>query len=270
MAFDIGQIIQQQLENNQNRISQLEQLQSKPQGGILNQIDPSWLALAQGFLAPTKTGGFGESLANAAGQLQGPLAQMKQQQLSAQEKIEKLKESQAKLAMDWYKAQKGGSDDDATSIYRDYRNEKMIESLYGSRFKPIDKEIEKNKAILDPKNFLVEDADRDRARAAIDKLQAQREALEAQMEEEKASKGLGGRKRSGAPQPQAQPQAQPQSQPQAQEQDIKSHPEVKEAVRLYNENKGRINPADLPLKKKQIVDRLNQHGIKADESIFAD
>lgn len=248
MAFDIGQIIQQQFENNQNRINQLEQQQAKPQGGILSQIDPTWLALAQGFLAPTKTGGFGESLANAAGQLQGPLTQMRQQQLSAQEKIDKLKESQAKLALDWYKAQNGGSDDDATSIYRDYRNEKMIESLYGSRFKPIDKEIEKNKAILDPKNFLVEDADRDRARAALDKLQAQREALEAQMEEEKASKGLGGRKRAGAPQPQAQPQAQPQPQVKTEVPPAKLGQIVKQGDKKYKvtgvDENGKVTSAD--------------------------
>ena len=30
-------------------------------------LDPKWLALAQGFLAPTRTGSFGESLGNAAG-----------------------------------------------------------------------------------------------------------------------------------------------------------------------------------------------------------
>lgn len=263
MAFDIGQIIQQQLENNQNRINQLEQQQAKPQGGILSQIDPAWLSLAQGFLAPTKTGGFGESLANAAGQLQGPLAQMKQQQLSALEKIEKLKESQAKLAMDWYKAQKGGSDD-GMDIYRELRNEKMIEGLYRPDFKRIDDEIKKYNAIIGPDNFTATDEQKAEAKAALDRLRSEREALDAKVEEAKARRGIQGRERAGTSTPPS------QAQPQAQEQDIKSHPEVKEAVRLYNENKGRINPADLPLKKKQIVDRLNQHGIKADESIFAD
>ena len=74
-----------------------QQTQTPP--GALNQIDPKWLALAQGFLAPTRTGGFGESLGNAAGQLQGPLSQMKQQQMSAMEKIAALKETQARLAL---------------------------------------------------------------------------------------------------------------------------------------------------------------------------
>ena len=262
MAFDIGQIIQQQFESNQNRISQLEQQQAKPQGGILSQIDPAWLALAQGFLAPTRTGGFGESLANAAGQLQGPLAQMKQQQLSAQEKIEKLKESQAKLAMDWYKAQKGGSDD-GLDIYRELRNEKMIEGLYRPDFKKIDDEIKKYNAIV-ADNFNATDEQKAEAKAALDRLRSEREALDAKVDAAKARRGIQGRERAGTSTPPS------QAQPQAQEQDIKNHPEVKEAVRLYNENKGRINPADLPLKKKQIVDRLNQHGIKADESIFAD
>lgn len=195
MAFDIGQIIQQQLENNQNRIGQLEQQQAKPQGGILSQIDPAWLALAQGFLAPTKTGGFGESLANAAGQLQGPLAQMKQQQLSAQEKIDKLKESQAKLALDWYKAQNNASDD-GMDIYRGLRNEKMIESLY----KP---EMDKYDAII--KKITATDEEKAEAQAKKDELQQK-------MDEYKAKHGIGSRPRAGAvtaPQQQAQPQQAP-------------------------------------------------------------
>ena len=73
--------------------------QAQPQQGVLNQIDPKWLALAQGFLAPTRTGGFGESLGLAAEKLQGPLAQMKQQQMSAMEKIAAIKETQARLAL---------------------------------------------------------------------------------------------------------------------------------------------------------------------------
>jgi hypothetical protein len=82
----------------QSYMQQLQQRAQAPQG-VLNQVDPTWLAVAQGLLAPTKTGGFGESLSNAANALQGPLSQMKNQQLSAMDKIMALKETQARLAL---------------------------------------------------------------------------------------------------------------------------------------------------------------------------
>ena len=190
MTFDIGQIIQQRIEDQQNQLNQLQQQQTKPQGGILNQIDPAWLALAQGFLAPTKTGGFGESLANAAGQLQGPLAQMKQQQLSAQDKIDKLKESQAKLAMDWYKAQSGGSDD-YMDAFRQLRNEKMIESLFAPEMRQYDAVLGK-----------ITSTDEEKADA-----QAKKDALQQKIDEYKAQHGIGARPRVGAG-TQSQPQQQ--------------------------------------------------------------
>ncbi|CAB5220065.1 hypothetical protein UFOVP237_67 [uncultured Caudovirales phage] len=71
----------------------------KPQGIFAN-VDPMMLNLAKGFLAPTKTGGFGESISNAAGEVAGPLAQMKQAQMTNLEKIAALKNAQARLAME--------------------------------------------------------------------------------------------------------------------------------------------------------------------------
>ncbi|NCX23109.1 MAG: hypothetical protein EBX17_08005, partial [Betaproteobacteria bacterium] len=45
-------------------------------------VDPSMLALAQGFLAPTRTGSFGESLGTAVGAYQQ--AQAKEEDRAAQ------------------------------------------------------------------------------------------------------------------------------------------------------------------------------------------
>lgn len=263
MAFDFDQFFQQRFQENQNEIARLQQ-QTKPQGGVLNQIDPTWLALAQGFLAPTKTGGFGESLSNAAGQLQGPLAQMKQQQMSAQDKIDKIKETQARLALDYYKAQNRG-DDDALSLYRDLRNEQMIDRLYQPDLRRIDKDIESNKKIVHPDNYLASDEDKAKAKAEIDRLNAQRSEIESKIEDAKAKRGLTGRQ-STAAQPVQSAQPQQSSQPQ----DIKKHPDVQTAIKMYKDRKGSTDPARLPMIRKQIIERLNQNGINADESIFAD
>lgn len=107
-----------------------QQTQTPP--GVLNQIDPKWLALAQGFLAPTKTGGFGESLGNAAGQLQGPLSQMKQQQMSAMEKIAALKETQARLALAKEKQDKD-SNSDNDYINNEYKRAQAL-NTYGNMY----------------------------------------------------------------------------------------------------------------------------------------
>ena len=82
-------------------IGQLQQATAnyKPQGIFAN-VDPTMLSLAQGLLAPTKTGGFGESISNAAGAVAGPLAAMKQAQLTNLEKIATIKNAQARLAME--------------------------------------------------------------------------------------------------------------------------------------------------------------------------
>jgi len=86
---------------NDQMIGALQQANAnyKPQGVLAN-VDPTMLSLAQGLLAPTKTGGFGESISNAAGAVAGPLAQMKQAQMTNLEKIATLKNAQARLAME--------------------------------------------------------------------------------------------------------------------------------------------------------------------------
>jgi len=51
-------------------------------------FDPVWLAAAQGFLAPTQTGGFGESLGNAAKSISAAQAQdIKEEQEIAQQRV---------------------------------------------------------------------------------------------------------------------------------------------------------------------------------------
>lgn len=160
MPFDTGQWNQ----SLEDQIAAL-QPQTKPQGGVLNQIDPTWLALAQGFLAPTKTGGFGESLSNAAGQLQGPLAKMREQQMTAQDKINNLRQLQMKMQLDWYKAQKGDNDEN-DYINNEYKRAQALNTysnmydrlknnymdITGTKFVSPEKEEEfkqKSKPILD-------------------------------------------------------------------------------------------------------------------------
>lgn len=206
--MDINQIYGDYNKALQDQIAQA-QAQAQPQGGVLSQVDPTWLALAQGFLAPTKTGGFGESLGNAAGALQGPLAKMKEQQLSAQDRINKLREMQMRLALDTYKAQK--SDSDLTmDIYRDLRNEKLVNSLYGEELKNAERIAG---------NVLATDEERANAQRKV-------EEIKQKIEEHKNRLNLG----RGSPQPQQatpqqgnaqpqqrQPSAQPQEQPRTQQ-----------------------------------------------------
>jgi hypothetical protein len=89
MAYDTKQI--------DSVLQGLQGQMQKPQG-VLGQLDPMKLALAQGFFAPTKTGGFGESVSNALGALQSPLKTMADQNSSIQDKIMQIKLAQAKLA----------------------------------------------------------------------------------------------------------------------------------------------------------------------------
>lgn len=71
----------------------------KPQG-IFGNVDPTMLGLARGFLSPTKTGGFGESIGLGLAGAEGPLSAMKKQQLDAQNKIQELQLARAKMAME--------------------------------------------------------------------------------------------------------------------------------------------------------------------------
>jgi len=86
-------LLAQAIADNQARLS------AAPTSPLSN-VDPVMLSLAQGFLSPTKTGGFGESLGIAAGAIQAPLAAMQKQKLDAQGKIDELQLARAKLAME--------------------------------------------------------------------------------------------------------------------------------------------------------------------------
>lgn len=79
-------------------MNQLKQQSQAPKTGLAG-LDPVWLAAAQGFLSPTKTGGFGESVANAADKVQAPLKAIKDQQLSAADKLRTVQEATAKMYM---------------------------------------------------------------------------------------------------------------------------------------------------------------------------
>jgi len=85
---------------NANAVSALQNAAnaSTPKG-ILGNIDPLWLGAAQGFLAPTKTGSFGESVSNAAADVQSPLSAMRTQQMSALEKIAAIQQANANMNM---------------------------------------------------------------------------------------------------------------------------------------------------------------------------
>jgi hypothetical protein len=76
---------------------QITQLQAPQQQGV----DPmAMLALAQGFLSPTRTGSFGESVGYAAGAAMGPLSKARQADQDRIDKIAKLRETQVKLALE--------------------------------------------------------------------------------------------------------------------------------------------------------------------------
>lgn len=75
------------------------QAAQKPQGIFAN-VDPVMLGLAQGFLSPTKTGGFGESIGLGLAGAQGPLESMRKRQMDAQNKILELQAARAKMAME--------------------------------------------------------------------------------------------------------------------------------------------------------------------------
>ena len=81
-------------------IAQQSAAASQKPSGILGNVDPALLGLAQGFLSPTKTGSFGESVGLGIAGAEGPLAAMKKQQLDAQNKVQELQLARAKLAME--------------------------------------------------------------------------------------------------------------------------------------------------------------------------
>jgi hypothetical protein len=104
----------------------------KPQG-VLGQLDPMKLALAQGFFAPTKTGGFGESVSNALGALQSPLKTMADQNSSIQDKIMQIKLAQAKLAGADPEVREDRRDDRQRMYMDNQAIESQIRDLLGQR-----------------------------------------------------------------------------------------------------------------------------------------
>jgi hypothetical protein len=107
----MGSPLEDLFASSNDAIAQLKQ-SAQPQSGLAG-IDPVWLAAAQGFLSPTKTGGFGESVANAAGSVQAPLKAIKDQQMSAQDKIRAIQEANAKLWLQQQQLQKGDNENKA-------------------------------------------------------------------------------------------------------------------------------------------------------------
>lgn len=71
---------------------------SQPRGSDLDPL--TMLAVAQGFLSPTRTGSFGESVGNAAGMAIGPLSKARAADQDRMDKIARLRETQVKLALE--------------------------------------------------------------------------------------------------------------------------------------------------------------------------
>lgn len=85
----------------QDYINQLESsVKNNQPTGFFSNVDPVMLGLAQGFLSPTKTGGFGESIGLGLAGAQAPLEAMRKRQLDAQEKILQTRLATAKLDME--------------------------------------------------------------------------------------------------------------------------------------------------------------------------
>ncbi len=100
------------------------------------------LSLAAGLLSPTKTGGFGESIAAGLSAASGPLSDIRQQEAARADKIGALQSAQAKLAMDLYEIQTGG-----------LRGRKMEDpSLISSRWNQQAKDLAAEAGMLDENN----------------------------------------------------------------------------------------------------------------------
>jgi hypothetical protein len=116
---------------NKQREAMLQEAQNKPQS-MLGNVDPVMLAIAGGMFAPTKTGGFGESISNAANAAAGPLRAIRDQQTAAQDKQAQLKEATARL---WLMQQKQDRDaengPDSADLARYTNAQKTYREMYG-------------------------------------------------------------------------------------------------------------------------------------------
>lgn len=107
MMVDTAGILNAYLANLDSRINQLQQ-PAPQQGGILSGADPVMLSLAAGLLSPTKTGGFGASLAQGLEAAQGPLSEIRKQEAARADKLATLEQARARLALDYMELQQGG------------------------------------------------------------------------------------------------------------------------------------------------------------------
>jgi hypothetical protein len=117
------QILLQEIARNNQAISALQQ-PAPQQGGFLANADPVMLSLAAGLLSPTKTGGFGESIAQGISSASGPLSDIRRQEAARADKLSALQSAQAKLAMDLYEIKTGkrsGRSDDPSLVSFRYK-----------------------------------------------------------------------------------------------------------------------------------------------------
>lgn len=78
----------------QGALADYAKMLQQPQGGP----DTAMLQLAQGFLAPTRTGALGESIGSAVGNYAGALTQQRAAEMDRAQKLAQLKVTQAQLA----------------------------------------------------------------------------------------------------------------------------------------------------------------------------
>ena len=110
MADDYKSYFNENMGALKQLLAQQEQIagSSQPTGMFAN-VDPVMLGLASGLLAPTKTGGFGESLSSGLAGAQAPLEAMRKRQMDAQEKILQTRLAAARLATDMARAERYGA-----------------------------------------------------------------------------------------------------------------------------------------------------------------
>lgn len=124
LSMSPEQILLQGIARNNQAIAALQQ-PAPQQGGFLAGADPVMLSLAAGLLSPTKTGGFGESIAQGISSASGPLADIRKQEAARADKMAALQSAQAKLAMDLYDIKTGNrgrsyKPEDPNLIYNRY------------------------------------------------------------------------------------------------------------------------------------------------------
>jgi len=115
---------------NKQRETMLQEAQNKPQS-MLGNVDPVMLAIAGGMFAPTRTGGFGESISNAANAAAGPLRAIREQKTAAEDKQAQIKEATARL---WLMQQKQDRDAELGPSVEDLSRVANADKLYREQF----------------------------------------------------------------------------------------------------------------------------------------